>query len=873
MQDLFAKWKSPLHRSIARWGRSKVQRSVEWQFSPHYWRWRERFSILKFRVRRFLFSLRYRWRNVAEAISIIRGLLFQIATKLFLAITVIVLLEVGEGLFLSNRQLLPLAIQHFITSTTNVINRDPAGYGNLLSTLAQIAGIFLGLYFTAVSVVASTVYARVQGDVRSLLLRDKLGNHYINIVAFLAAYATILLGLIALGHQPAVLSLVAAAVVGVAAVFSFVVLGYRSFHFFDPTNLATYLLSDLTLWIRNATPGGLHWSDPAFQAHYQRQAADALSTYGNIVALANSEQQLQSGSLLELSKRTFSLLQFYAREKLSIPTQSRWFRRTYRHKDWLTAHYSETSIALNTGTVLAPDQIPNITWFEREIGDSLRSSLGGLLSRMDLPNAYEFFNAAQLTIGYIAKKYGVQEALQIFKTLTTLIYEHSHNTEYPSTNGQENVDSLKFALALIDLHGLSFISILLGASEVIRSIDAKLLKRTIKAIRWQSSDGIYRTQFPRKVVEQLEYLRTGLEFERAVEGRYISPDWYLEQNVAISFLRFIEDVVSTLITQLEKVTIVEVNKLISEKRPLFAAQLIQRSLEACNKFSHHYVEFEQFSERLAELRKMQDMPWPIVNWKLNHEKISSVRKELMIALAQLLTVLEPRPVSDLPDYFGYAYSVVAEECFAAMANGDDVLFQKLFPSYFSASIDAHQRCIANPVSTDSSMQFGYSAQPIIDTFELSGYSILFQELDGKGYWDTARKVWDAYIGSFDDRKAIVQALNAFGNYELPLVVFPRSMLRTSWETELGRRLREEGLAMNEFDHPFHENDDDWVEHSSPIIRVLARSVILLDEARKFFTIVYFGDDITSGNIDASPQIRELYESLNRERMRTTTGGK
>jgi hypothetical protein len=98
---------------------------------------------------------------------------------------VVAALEFSERAILSYEGLFPSFVQTLFVTLRSSVDRNPSAYGNLFSSLAQIAGVFLGLYFTAVSVVASTVYARVQGDVRSLLLRDKVGNHYIGIVASL----------------------------------------------------------------------------------------------------------------------------------------------------------------------------------------------------------------------------------------------------------------------------------------------------------------------------------------------------------------------------------------------------------------------------------------------------------------------------------------------------------------------------------------------------------------------------------------------------------------------------------------------------------------------------------------------------------------
>jgi hypothetical protein len=121
--------------------------------------------------------------------------------SVLLAILLVVSLEVLEHLLLSPggsfwRFALSLGFVHQLKLLLNQFGVTPSRmrlnnstYVSLLSTVAQISGIFLGLYFTAVGVVVSAVYSRVPGDVRALLVQEKTGNLYLRIVALLCAVA------------------------------------------------------------------------------------------------------------------------------------------------------------------------------------------------------------------------------------------------------------------------------------------------------------------------------------------------------------------------------------------------------------------------------------------------------------------------------------------------------------------------------------------------------------------------------------------------------------------------------------------------------------------------------------------------------------
>jgi hypothetical protein len=310
---------------------------------------RRRLLTLDFWLGKGIFSGKKQARESVEAASIVAGILGTIVGQAIVAIGAI------SGLWFLDRYM-PAAVTFPI---------KPDVYANLLSTVAQISGVFLGLYFTAMSVVASTIYARVPGDVRSVLMQEKVGTVYIRLVALLGAAATLLLAMTAGGVQPHVLHLALIALLSVVAIFSFLVLGTRAFYFFDPTSLADYVVRDLFEAIRLATPAGIEWDKASFQAHYQSLAERALETYRNLVSLALAEAHLGGRAAATLIARLFGVLSMYATEKLKIPGDSRWFKYEFRHREWFTTDYTQIATALQTGTALQPESVPDPMWVEK----------------------------------------------------------------------------------------------------------------------------------------------------------------------------------------------------------------------------------------------------------------------------------------------------------------------------------------------------------------------------------------------------------------------------------------------------------------------------------------------------------------------------
>lgn len=839
-------------RTIRRWILSGPQRHYEWQWSPHYWRGLRLLGALRFSVGRRIFGVRANVLAASETVSILKEIVATIAGQALLAVVLVGLLWPLETVFRR------LGVSSWVLPT----GIDRESYISILSTLAQVAGVFLGLYFTGISAVASTVYARVPGDVRSILTQEKVGNVYIRMVALLGAVSILLLALRAVGLEPGLSHLLLVALLGVVAVFSFVVLGTRAFNFFDPTTLVDYLARDLLRWMHNATPAGFQWRNAAFQAHYQRQAQRALQTYSKIVTLTLSEEHVAGGAVLALAGRALGLLQAYERQKLAIPTESHWFARRQRHRDWFTTDYTQVSIAIETGTALQPRAVPDPNWFEAYLEDIVVRGARTLIQRGDLESVVSLCDGVQRTLDTMSSCFAIDEAFRLFRSLGTEVRQVAR------TGDPDEGDPKRLALqlAVVDIHAMGLISILLGFSKKLGSITSDSFSGTIGRIRWQSPGTVYATSMPRAALEQLEHLQKGLELERRVEGRTLSPSWYLTQISALGMARFIDGSVNTLIGGLESNIVREAEALAEEGRHVTASQLIQRGLEACQKYAFHLREIRVCFERISALRRVGDIPWPTVDWEKVEERVQGLREGLVEALARVAVQLAAVPSSpDLPDYFGHAYATLAQESYAAMASGKEELFKGLFPPFFVAGLSAHDRLGDQLKEYDEKTRTVFSTEPIADLLDLSGYALIYSELDRKDFWGTVKSLWDKYFETVADAGAALRFVEAVVEYRRSLfAILPRDLARTAWKQDLERRLRERGLLIEPFERRFLRRDEPSV-HPSPIIRALVRGgPMTVEDPEGVFIAVYVAKRPEAAGLELKGKAKSFARSLERE---------
>jgi hypothetical protein len=866
--NLRALWRR-FGQALGRWRHSRLQRNFEWQFSPLYWDLRRRRQLTRLTIGNAVFRLQYKLRSLQKSAGALRSMFFGIVIPILLSIFLVLFLELLGSLTVKYTSLLsaimPDSVSRFASGMYLLVKPDPSTYVTLFGTSVQVAGTFLALYFTAVSVVISTVYARVQGDVRSILLRDKFSNGYVNIVALFGATSTLLLSGLALKRQPNVLNLALVTLLGLAAIFSFVQLGSRIFYFFDPTHLVGTLSSDLVQWVRGATPRGYRWLDPAFQSFYQEQARGVLDTYRNIVLLANREEHLQSEALVGLSNNAFRLLRFYVREKSSIPSNSRWFRSTNEHKSWFDASEFELQMALNTGTGLPAKVVPDLMWVESEVEETVAFMLEGLFSRKDLQSAYSFSNYAHHTLGALAEGFAVDEALHLFRKLAPPVRQQAHSTELKGTDTEEGLLKLNYALGLTDIYGLGFIKILLGLSRRLEKVTAESLGKTIAELEWNEPRNLYAAGLPRSVTEQVEKLSKQLEFERSVEGQLITPLWYRQQTIARAFVQFIDKSCQDLLDELEKSIADEAEALAKEKRSVFAAQLIERGFEACNKFAYHFATAKECYESLLLLQRVKDdFPWPDIKWEEHYERIGKVRYRLVTALAQIFLDLIKLPRSKhFPDYFGYAYALIAHECYVAMAKGDEERFKQLFRNFFISGWETFDQLKTSERFDDPELQFGYAAQSIGDLLDISGYAYVFTELDGKAFREQVEEVWNAYFESVKDQMAAAKRLALVARVQgAPLSArFARDDARQGWKYGLERLLRDRGLLDRTPSSRYMYEEDEDSRHPSKLIREIIGRDMLHYSARDVFISEYIMQRFGVAGFESLYKAMQLFRQM------------
>lgn len=840
----------PFRRFIAH-VRNPLLRRFWLKNSIWYWQVRKLAASAKFRLHRRAFVIKAGVAETRDKCSIIWEILFRIACKAAIAVGSVAILVAIEKAF-------PLLSEPFNWKI------EPDAEYSFLATMSQVSATMLGLYFTAVSLVASTAYARVPGNVRAMIVEEQVGNFYFAFLAHFAATSVVMLATVSLGVPIGVLNTLWLSFLGLFGLFSFVILGLRTFSFFDPTALVRHLNPRLARVMLEVTPAGYKWFDPSFQNHQQREADRAIEAYANLVTIAEQSENLNARTLVELAEGLLAALNHYARMKGRVPSKSLWFRRCSKHKQWLLAPSHELQVARATDTSLGPEMVPDLNWFETDVSQVLARIIARLCARSNLTGLITVLSAGQQYSRNAAAFGCAEEALLLSSAMGREIDKAFAQATFDSTSSDSLAQSLN-RLNALDLHALGLMNVLLGASHALETTDCSAFEQQITRIKWNKPASLYTENLPRTVLEQCEEMQNRLLFEQEVEGKIVTPAWLQLEIAALGNARFLARIIERILAEFEARFGETVEQRVKVEDCIGAVLLINRGLEATNKLSAHLKRIHAYWNKLLELNRSKDWEWPAINWDDISKRRTALRDRQVGHLAGCITALIDLPdQKEVPDFFGQAYSVLADSCFDALIRGDEAMFTAIFPPYFLTAIQAHQKvrsALGKITNNNLNVTFG----PLSDLLAISGFAELYSALTSKKFSVISRKIWDSYFDSLPDdasRKTLIGMLGLTKESSLMRGISSREIMRQQWRRATCDHLNAQGLSMREYRFGSRPQHD--AHHPSPLVRAFIARGDMLNDPEDVFLAMYLFARPEAAELKVPYQVESYQRALAQE---------
>ena len=697
-----------------------------------FWRFRDSYNRIIFYFYRHVFGIRHGIQERQTSAKSLLGLLRDTLSEIILAIVLAVVLQASNP-----------SLALWFSKYGFTISAD-SEYGTLLAAVVGIGGIFIGLYYAAISSVGSTIYADVPNDIRGLLARERVGNTYMKSLAVVTYLGVCLLALNTVGFEP-VLAAVPFVVLGAGlAIVGFVLLGMRAFHLFDPTILSDHLVEMLQRSAQQMRAGGYRWADKRFQEHAFRVASSSISTLKTITDLSADKPELNGRPFSGMCRDLIAFLVRYETIRNKIPSDSHWFHQNFVHKDWYRTDETETSTAHETATMLRPQSVSNTRWLENELLPLIKRCIEVNISKERFDIVIELLQSIDIYIQRLAENHQTEFAFELIGEVNTWCYDILFDKDCQSTSK----DSLE-VMAICGMLGGFPISFMISYVIHVESFRLEELSRKIRRIRWRNPSSLYKAGFAFHFVEQLEWLRNKLEFELKVERRLITPHWYINEMTAIKEMENLHTSITSFYEKPTKFYREYIDTAKSLDLTWSTAVVILKEFEYWKKLRYHMETLNTVWAEFESFRRLEDPPTPRIDNKMLSESIKQREQELLLIMSNhnILLSLRARP-DNYPDFAGQFLHTVGEGLLSALIRNEGELVKQIYERYFAGNLLQYEHLKPDLTNIDWRAEFRVTVAvaPLLDLMDISGYMHLFAEYhESSSMKESVIEKWDEFL--------------------------------------------------------------------------------------------------------------------------------
>lgn len=732
----------------------------------------------------------------------------------------------------------------------------PDSFEAFVAALVGSFAVFLALFFTTLGVVATTAYADVPGELRTVFLRERENTVYVNTVVRALVFGTVLLAAHTVGYHPYSVTVLVFAVLSLLSVFGSAALGVGLFNFFDLAKLAAPLPQRFLAAAECAVVSarGVPLSGRHQAAHDDaRLALRLLRDVLRLIVKPGGTPAVASAALIT----TLEMWSGYADLKPAIPTGGAWFSRSRRETNWLTLNPFELEDPLGQ-TSARVSVAPDLLWAERELVEHYTAVLRPVVQGEDWETAVDAVDPTSGLASRLVAALQVQEALLLCRTASAVIDYAADNRETAARgdSAPDRVQRQRFRAAVVQAGLVVRSQMWQGLSSAAqRAADPGIGDRLEHAAHAPNDPAVSAVvPISPELRGMLDAISAGLAIERDAHGTEISPGWWLRHLTARALTRSLFTTADELLEDLHDYLPKRLGAVAPFDDCEALVTLLLTGLETVRRVEIAVGQVERAAAELATLQQgaASDEPWP--TWDPDRPVLAVRRTELLRALGPAAARLPGRPhLGDEPDLLGRAYLVIADALFHAVMDGEDATAAALFPAAMVTAQRAHQRAAVDVGDQPAINHLAHATAPLVDMMLISGYAMFLYAFDGSGIWPTVRTAWDQATAT-PDLACLLAAILESRHRKIP-----GDMRRSPWQQRFGGWLGDHGLesGQREFASPRQV-----LSHESPMVRaVIGQGWMTTYLMADLFLLEYLTARPGGGDLQPGRHTRVLRDAL------------
>ena len=290
-------------------------------------------------------------------------------------------------------------------------------FTSFMAGVSSISGVFLGLYFTAISIGVGQQLGNLSQDLRRLIVHEKTGTRYVQLLTVLTALTLLFWFNASVLGNYSLLSITVVLLFVLFLIGAFYPLGQRSFFLADPPSLAIPIFLEIRKSLKKLKKWDAFFGYPAFQAHYREVVTRQMGSFSEVLDLALEKGAKDKRHISILFQNLFNQYMLYHLFKHSISKDSQWFQRIPQHDNWLYQNETKVKMLKSFGAITEPQMIPDVGWFEKLVVSQVVAAMSFFKKEKDVDGIVAILSVFRNYVIVLAASWDIEEARKSYRKI------------------------------------------------------------------------------------------------------------------------------------------------------------------------------------------------------------------------------------------------------------------------------------------------------------------------------------------------------------------------------------------------------------------------------------------------------------------------
>lgn len=662
-----------------------------------------------------------------------------------------------------------------------------------------VSGVILGLYCANIASIYSLRYVNAPKGIADAFQYDKLTRRCIFgivdyiIFGFLVILTTMMVSKISWG------TVVVFIVWAIAVIVSYSVAGNRTYQLSDVYWVAMDSNRILCRIISKRLKQKMFCTDANFQNHFLKVAEKQIGLlkliqkYGEQV---NKNDSIDNSAMTEFMVNNLILVELYWKVKKNIARSSLWFRDTMKYQRWHFSNSTESSVALRTGTALRTKREHNFLWFEEELISINKNCLHNLFERYDFSSIYSYIRILEKMCStaieckeadfYVAHVDWIKQELE--KKINSADVARCEGTAFAS---------------VIEIVSILYLDFILESSRVYQEFDIK--KISLKVIQEIDSGKAVETNKSVCSRQNIDFYKKIIT-EVNVEGKRITPDWVIKQQIAKEEYVYLNSLLDIVREGMDHAFCL--GKALAENELYFEACIIlTKFYEYESKYTRFVKIVKSRKEELVSFKIDKESRWDEFRLEKLQTTVSEWKKSVPTLLAKCSSYFalknwEKR--EEYPDFLGECYNHICEDAVEAITSGDikqfEIDFENLSKLMLLYQEYIRTDFINNKVLYRVEYAYYIFTSPIVEWAQIGGLAILWGEFHSDDEWRICvTKCCDLILKKKGKHTELAEKLIEYAQHRNKFIIgiVDRALLETGWQQRVANTIRNSEICETE----------------------------------------------------------------------------